>query len=233
MSHDALADTFDEWAAEGRGDRMEEGHGDVVAQVVRDMDVRPGQQVLDLGCGTGWATRMLAQAAPGAGAVGVDVSPRMIQRAEELHSFTIRARYEVMPFERLEFDDGKFDRIFSMEALYYAPDLDRALSEAYRVLKPGGTIDVVVDFFKENAPTRAWSELGHKSGFTMHWLGQDEWREAFERAGFTEVTTSRVIDSRGPGDPETFTPSVHFPSWQERVDYCQAGSLRIHGTKPA
>jgi hypothetical protein len=47
----------------------------------------------------------------------------MIARAEELHSLTIRARYEVGRFEALDFPDKKFDRVFSMEALYHAVDL--------------------------------------------------------------------------------------------------------------
>ena len=233
MSHAALARTFDEWARTGRADGLEQGHGDVVRQVVERMAIRPGQQMLDLGCGTGWATRQLAKAAPGASAVGVDVSPAMIARAEELHSYTIRARYEVAAFEALAFGDAKFDRAFSMEALYYAADLERALGELWRVLKPGGTADVVIDFFRENAPTARWSHFGEAAGFAMHFLGEDEWRAAFARAGFEPVELRRVIDSRGPGDPASFAPSAHFASWEERLRAHAAGSLWIHATKPA
>jgi ubiquinone/menaquinone biosynthesis C-methylase UbiE len=60
----------------------------------------------------------------------------MIARAEELHSFTIRARYELGTFEALDFPAAHFDRAFSMEALYFSPDADRALAELARVLKP-------------------------------------------------------------------------------------------------
>ena len=88
------ADVFDQWALEGKDAGMEEGHSDVVRQVMETMDVRAGDQILDLGCGNGWATRLLAQLAPGTQAIGVDAAPAMIARAEELHSYTIRARYE-------------------------------------------------------------------------------------------------------------------------------------------
>lgn len=199
MKHEKLARTFDQWAADGRDGGMELEHGDVVRQVLERLDIRPGEQILDLGCGNGWATRLLAKAAAGATAIGVDVSPKMIERADQMHSLTIRARYEVADFEQLGFKDAKFDRLFSMEALYYAVDLERALSEAYRVLKPGGRADVVVDFFVESPSTAVWPA---KTGLEMHYLSTQQWQAAFERAGFNAVSTQRVLDARVPvGDP--------------------------------
>jgi ubiquinone/menaquinone biosynthesis C-methylase UbiE len=170
-----------------------------------------------LGCGNGWATRLLAKSAAGATAIGLDVSPKMIERAEELHSLTIRARYEVGSFERLDFKDAKFDRLFSIEALYYAVDLERALAEAWRVLKPGGRVDVVVDFYAESPSTSAWPQ---KTGLAMQRLSADGWRAAFERAGFTEVTTARLFDTR---------PAASFDA--AHADSKACGSLWIRARK--
>lgn len=195
MSHEKLANTFDQWAAEGRDAGMEAEHSNVVLQVLAQLGIRPGEQILDLGCGNGWATRLLAKAAAGASAVGVDVSPKMVARADELHSLTIRARYEIAAFENLGFKDARFDRIFSMEALYYSVDLDRALSEALRVLKPGGRADVIVDFFAESPSTKSWPA---KTGLSMQHLSTAQWCETFERAGFIEVVAQRVRDDRAP-----------------------------------
>jgi ubiquinone/menaquinone biosynthesis C-methylase UbiE len=230
MSHETLAKTFDGWAAEGRDGSMEREHGDVVRQVLDRLAIRPGERILDLGCGNGWATRLLARAAPGVSAVGIDVSPAMVERAEALHSFTIRARYEVAPFERLPLAEASFDRVFSMEALYYAVDLDRALGEAFRVLAPGGSLEVVVDYYEESAATAQWSCC---TGVAMHRLSEAGWRQAFERAGFAGVRLARVVDSRGPGDPASFAPSVCYPDWETRRAVHAAGSLWIHGEKPA
>ena len=77
MTHENIISTFDSWAQDGRAEGMEEGHGDVVRQVISQLGIRPGMQSLDLGCGSGWATRLLASSAPGAGAVGVDASPEI------------------------------------------------------------------------------------------------------------------------------------------------------------
>lgn len=231
MSREKTVATFDQWAEAGRADGMEDAHGDVVRQVIEAMQLAPGEKVLDLGCGNGWATRQLAQTAAGVQAVGVDASPKMIARADELHSFTIRARYDWCPFEALDFKDEEFDRVFSMEALYYAEDLDKALSELLRVMKPGARADIVLDFYKESPSTESWSkqmDLGH-----MHWKGEAEWRTTFEAAGFTDVSTSRVIDSRGPGDEASFTPDECLPTWADKVAQHEAGSLWIQAQKPA
>jgi ubiquinone/menaquinone biosynthesis C-methylase UbiE len=229
MSHERIAATFDRWAAEGRDKGMEDGHGDVVQQVLARMGVRAGQQVLDLGCGNGWATRLLAKTAPGVAAIGVDAAPGMIARAEELHSLTIRARYELGSFEQLDFKDAHFDRVFSMEALYYASDLDRAIAECFRVLKPGGSVETLVDYYAESAASEPWAEV---MGLALHRLSESGWRAAFERAGFTPVTTTRVIDSRGPGSAHDFRPDECEQSFAAKEALHAAGTLRIRAEKP-
>jgi len=230
MSHEKIAATFDEWARTDRTLRMQEGHEDVGRQVIARMGVRPGEAILDLGCGHGWATRLLGAAAPGSQAVGVDVSRSMLRRAEELHDLTARARYEHGKFEELDFAGDRFHRIFSMEALYYAVDLGRSLGEMLRVLKPGGTADVVVNRFEESPHSARWDAL---LGVDMHFLGADQWRAAFERAGFVNVRTERLRDSRGPGSEADFETSEHCPDWKTQVELHEAGSLWIHAEKPA
>jgi len=228
MSHEQLSSTFDQWADAGRGASMESGHGDVVDQVISAMEIRAGDKVLDLGCGTGWATRLLAKTHAGVQAVGLDVSPKMIEKAEEEHSYTIRARYEVGPFEHLEHKDGEFQRVFSMEALYYAVDLEQTLAEIHRVLAPGGTADVVVDFYADNPGTQSWAA---GVGVPMHWLSEAEWAAAFRKAGFAEVETKRVVDRRGPGDEAAFEPNKWYATWAEKRAVHDAGSLWIHALR--
>jgi len=229
MSHARIANTFDAWATAGKGEGMERGHGDVVYQVIPQLDIRPGDQILDLGCGTGWATRALAKSAAGTGAVGVDISKKMIAKAEEQHSYTIRARYEVMPFEELELKDNHFSHAFSMEAMYYAPDIDKSLSEVLRVLKPGGRADIIIDFYSDNESTKGWSDT---IDAPMTWMSEAEWITKFESCGFEGVKTTRVVDRRGPGEEADFKPGNVYPDWASRVRFHEAGSLWIHAKKP-
>lgn len=227
MSHEKIVETFDRWVAEGRDAGLEEEHRDVVAQVIEKLGIRAGERILDLGCGNGWATRLLAQTNAGVQAIGVDASTRMIEKAESLHSLTIRARYEVGTFEKLDFKDAHFDRVFSMEALYYAADLERALSECFRVTRPGGRVDVLVNYFEESPASHGWPEA---LGVPMHRLDEGGWKAAFEAAGFGDLTTARVIDSRGPGvvhSGEEFQPDD-----AARRALHESGTLWIRGARP-
>src|SRR5580704_11693634 len=52
---------FNRWAEAGEGEKMERHHLDITGKTIRLMDLRPGDRVLDLGCGSGWATRLLAR----------------------------------------------------------------------------------------------------------------------------------------------------------------------------
>jgi ubiquinone/menaquinone biosynthesis C-methylase UbiE len=226
MSQKKVVETFDEWAETGRDVGMEEGHGDVVRQAIARMEIRPGERILDLGCGNGWATRLLAQANAGVQAIGVDASAKMVARAEELHSLTIRARYEVASFEELSFRDASFDRVFSMEAFYYAADLGKAIGEAWRVLKPGGRAEVLVDYFEESPASEPWARV---IGAELHRLDGDGWRRAFERAGFSPVTLERLRDTR-PAD--TGPCDECEPTAAAKKALREAGTLWIRAAKP-
>src|ERR1700674_4553738 len=79
---DRLQREFNRWADEGEGAKMERHHLDITEKTMRRMDLRPGERILDLGCGSGWPTRLLARIV-GEGpqsfgqVVGVDISDEM------------------------------------------------------------------------------------------------------------------------------------------------------------
>src|SRR5512134_174701 len=74
---------FNEWAREGKGDSMERGHRPVGEKAIARMRVPAGAQVLDVGCGSGWAARLLAKQAGEGHVIGIDVSDEMISVARE------------------------------------------------------------------------------------------------------------------------------------------------------
>src|ERR1700751_2712770 len=81
-----LQQEFNRWAEAGEGEKMEGHHLDITGKTIRLMNLRPGERVLDLGCGSGWATRLIARLVTdgpeGFGqVVGVDVSDEMIRQA--------------------------------------------------------------------------------------------------------------------------------------------------------
>src|SRR4051812_30988132 len=91
--------------------------------------------VLDVACGPGLVTA--AAAARGARAVGVDLSPKMIDLARTLHpSLT----FEVADIVKLPFPEGSFDAVVCNFGLGHFPRPDEAIAQCVRVLKPGGRI---------------------------------------------------------------------------------------------
>jgi len=108
----------------------------------------PADRILDLGCGTGVLTRMIGDrldAAAGGQSVGIDAAGRMIAVAQKKRASTT-CRFEVMAAEDLSFEDGRFDAVVSSLFFHHVPmDLkEKALAEAYRVLRPGGKL-VIAD----------------------------------------------------------------------------------------
>lgn len=198
-------EVFSKWAQEGRAERMEASHGQTARAALASLPLRAGDRLLDLGAGNGWAAR--ASATRGARAVALDVSRPMLSRARagRPHIEAVRAAFEALPFA-----DGVFDALWSMEALYYAGDLERTLGELARVLRPGAAVRVIVDRYVENEASHGWDAM---LGVPMHLLSENEWAEAFRRHGFAEVATRRLRAAQGD-------------DWQARV-----GSLLVEARR--
>ena len=108
-------------------------------RVIELAAARPGMRVLDLACGPGTLSRLLAaQVAPGGEVVGVDLAVGMIELARE--AGIPNARFEVMDIEQMAFAEATFDAATCGHGLQFAPDLVRALGEARRVLKGGAVL---------------------------------------------------------------------------------------------
>lgn len=99
-----------------------------------------GREAIDLGCGEGANTRRLADL--GAKMTGVDIAEAQIERAREAERREPRGiRYELCSFTHLEpFADASFECALSTMALMDGPDFAAAAGEAWRVLRPGGTL---------------------------------------------------------------------------------------------
>ncbi len=103
-----------------------------------------GESVLDAGCGTGLLLEQEALAVGTQGRVeGVDYSDDMLAQARLRCADMPQVGFHQGSVETLPFDDASFDALSCTQCLLYVDDLDRALAEFYRVLKPGGRIAVL------------------------------------------------------------------------------------------
>src|SRR6184192_2886095 len=96
----------------------------------------PRMSVLELGCGTGYFTRELARS--GAEIIAIDVSPELLNIARANCSAP-NVRYEIQNAYDLSYSDAVFDSVVGSSVLHHL-EIQDALREIYRVLKPGGTI---------------------------------------------------------------------------------------------
>ena len=98
--------------------------------------LRPGMAILEIGCGTGFFTRELIRR--GANIVAIDVSPDLLEIAKAKYSAP-NVRYEIQNACALTYADAMFDSVVGSSILHHL-EIEEALREIYRVLKPGGTI---------------------------------------------------------------------------------------------
>ncbi len=119
---------------------------DLREKILDRAGILAGERILEVGCGTG--TLSLAAKHRWAQAVnvfGIDASPPMIQRAEEkARAAGLEVGFHVGLIEKLSFPEEHFDRVLASLVFHHLPgDLQRdALSECFRVLKPGGRISI-------------------------------------------------------------------------------------------
>lgn len=130
--------------------------------VFEALAVESGQAILDIGCGGGHLVREIALAVGGDGrAVGLDASAVQLEAARTLCAGVAAAELIEGDATDLTFGDGAFDGIASIQALEYVPEVDRALAEARRVLKPGGKaafVSVLWDHWRFHGPDPALNE---------------------------------------------------------------------------
>jgi ubiquinone/menaquinone biosynthesis C-methylase UbiE len=220
-----LQQEFNEWAAAGRGDAMEDHHSDITDQTLALMDLQPQDRVLDLGCGTGWASRRLARMVPEGEIVGIDVADEMLRRAEQASSGIPNVRYLWGSAEKIPAADNSFDKVLSVESFYYYADQGKALDELRRVMAPGGRLFILINLYRGNHYSLLWVD---ELKVPVQVCSEAEYLEMLHQHGFADVQARRIPD-RSP------TPENYFGKWfknaDELRDFKRIGALLLIGRK--
>jgi ubiquinone/menaquinone biosynthesis C-methylase UbiE len=139
--HDAAADSYDsKWGI----DYGSVGQGQVRAKLRKALGGWPSDpfaEALEIGAGTGYFGLNLLQAGVVGRVTATDISPGMLKALEgNAKELGLKVRTVATEAERLPFDDQSFDLVYGHAVLHHIPDLERAFSEFFRVLRPGGTL---------------------------------------------------------------------------------------------
>lgn len=242
QSADSVANSYDDWTNDGIlefywGEHIHLGHygspphnkdfltakSDFVHEMVRwgGLDTLPsGATMLDVGCGIGGSSRMLAREY-GFAVTGITISPQQVRRAQELTPPEVNAHFQVDDALALSFPDASFDVVWSIEAGPHMPDKAQFARELLRVLRPGGIL-VVADWNQRDdrqVPLNGWEKP------VMRQL-LDQWSHpAFSSIeGFAELleATGLVAGKVITADWTTET----LPSW---LDSIRQGIVRPAG----
>ncbi len=155
--------------------------------------IQPGEQVLDVGCGTGTLAMEVARRVGRAGrVVGVDPGTEQIARARSKAARRkVPVEFQIGVIEQLAFPDLTFDVVLSTLMMHHlpAPLKRQGLAEIARVLKPGGRL-VIADF-KRKQERQGRAARFHAGGSSMQDLAA-----LLKDAGFSEVETEEILPPR-------------------------------------
>lgn len=229
---DSVRAEFDRWADEGRGEQMARAHLDTARRALESLALQPGERALDVGCGVGWATRLMAEAVAGAQgmAAGLDLSPEMVARARVASREVENALFAVAEAAEIPWRDAYFHKALSVESFYYFPDQPAALRELRRVLLPGGRLAMVISLYRENAPSLGWVQ---RLAVPAQVRSADEYEQMLRMEGFDEVA-SQPLPGCGP-EPRCYNeawPEGWFANEDEFREFRRIGALLLTARRP-
>jgi ubiquinone/menaquinone biosynthesis C-methylase UbiE len=162
------------------------------ALIADDLQLQPGDHVLDVGCGPGRLARVFAErVAPTGSVAGVDPSPEMINRATaQARKYGVAVSFQVAYAQQLPFGESTFDAVACTLALHHVADDDQqtAVAEMYRVLRPDGRL-LIAEFQKGGGyrhPGPRWLRRSTEEDMI------DKALNLVTAAGFTGIASDRT-----------------------------------------
>jgi len=166
---------------------------DCQRKVISLLDVKEDIHFLDVGCGTGWAIREAATLVNDKGLFyGVDLSPKMIEKAKENFSGKENFHFINANAESIPLDSAFFDIIICTNSFHHYLHPDQAMNEFYRLLKKGGKVyilDATTDAWYMKIIDRIMKLL--ESGF-VKFYSTKEYQQLFQNAGLKYSASKKI-----------------------------------------
>lgn len=222
---ESLREEFNRWAADGKGESMQHDHWPITEPTLELMRIAETDNILDVGCGAGWLSRILAKRAPRGRVVGMDISDEMIHHAREASLHQGNLKFVVGSVDEIPWEQNFFNHIITVESSYYWPDPARGMRELYRVAAEGGSAWTLINYYRDNPYCHQW---GPKLAVRTQLLSAEEWKKLFRDAGFADVAHQLIVDPTPK--PETYM-GRWFCDAQELAAFRAIGALLAYGTK--
>jgi len=180
---------------------MNRRHSRLTDWGVKHLSIGGNDTILDIGCGGGKTINKLAAVASAGKVYGIDHSEASVAASTSTNRQLIQAgRVEIRQgsVSQLPFSDRMFDLVTAVETHYYWPDLAADMREILRVLKPGGTLILIVEAYKggkHDQKLKPFVDAMKNAGYAYSYLSVDEHRELFSSAGYGDVEVFENYDN--------------------------------------
>jgi ubiquinone/menaquinone biosynthesis C-methylase UbiE len=222
-----IRNEFNQWTETGRGEEMEDHHLPIALPVLDLMRIEPQDDILDLGCGSGWLCRRLARLAPQGSVVGVDLSQEMVRRARASSAAYSNLNFLGGAADKIPCRDGAFSKLISIESAYYWPDPGESIRESFRVLAPNGSAWILINYYFENPHSHQWGSIVK---VRTRLFSAEEWAALFRQAGFGSVGRRLIPDPTPVSDAYT---GKWFRDAEQVRKFREVGALLVYGSKTA
>jgi ubiquinone/menaquinone biosynthesis C-methylase UbiE len=192
------------------GERLNRVNADITAAVYRQLQLKPGERLLEIGFGNGRLLPELLGHADDLSYVGLDIAETMVIEAITFNAELVasgQASFQRSAAEAIPYPDGRFDKVFAVNVIYFWPDPVKALSEMRRVLRSTG-MSVIAAVKPETdhqpLPPYAREEYGFRvrDAATVAALHRDA------GFGYIELDDYEEISTRPDGTPWTRRYSI-------------------------
>jgi ubiquinone/menaquinone biosynthesis C-methylase UbiE len=153
------------------------------------LSIRESDTILDVGCGGGRTVAKLASLARNSVVHGIDYAPASVTVAQKYNRKLVelgRVRIQEASVAELPFADNTFDLVTAIETHFWWQDLNRGMRESFRVLKPGGRMTVIAEFYNGGKHAKYADRLTRWT--TMAVLDVAQHAAMFSDAGFSDVS---------------------------------------------
>ncbi|MGE0206367.1 MAG: trans-aconitate 2-methyltransferase [Candidatus Babeliales bacterium] len=183
------------WHAQ-RYNRDAQRQNGIAQKIVAEYEFAPDKKILDIGCGAGKISTLLAEKVPYGSVIGIDISSSMIKFAQEHYAHIPNVSFMQHDATDLAFQD-EFDYVTSFFCLHWIQDIKTALAQIVRALKPGGsllfiaTIDdeqPIVTAYKAALLSSRWSDHFKQYAFPLHLINPKQCKKELAKLGCSEIT---------------------------------------------